>query len=392
MNSTTVAGSRDDATGSPERESAASSARLLSLDVFRGITIAGMLLVNNPGSWTHIYAPLEHAAWNGWTPTDLIFPFFIFIVGVAMTYSLGKAAEQGSSRRDLLLKTAKRALLILVVGLALHSFPWWGYDYAHLRIPGVLQRIAIAYFFAAVLYLHTDVRGQLSTIVALLLGYWALQALIPAPGAAAPVLEPGGDLGAYLDRAIFTTDHLWQNTKTWDPEGLLSTLPAIATALLGGLAGTWMRSGRAPLDKVAGLFVLGSGGVVLGLAWGEWFPINKNLWTSSYALFTAGLAAHLLALCYYLIDVKGYRQWSKPFVIFGSNAIAAYVLSSLGAVTLELIKVGDDDVSLKTHIFTKFYMSWLEPNDASLLFAISYVLFWLAIMSVLYSKRIFIKL
>ncbi len=351
-----------------------------------------MLLVNNPGSWQHIYAPLEHAAWNGWTPTDLIFPFFIFIVGVAIAYSLGKASEQGSSRRSLLLKTAKRALLIFLVGLALHSFPWWGYDYAHLRIPGVLQRIAIAYLFAAALYLYTGARGQVSAIVALLLGYWALQALIPAPGAAAPVLEPGADLGAYLDRAIFTTDHLWQGTKTWDPEGLLSTLPAIATALLGGLAGTWMRSDRAPLDKVAGLFVLGSAGVVLGLAWGELFPINKNLWTSSYVLFTAGLAAHFLALCYYLIDVKGYRKWSKAFVIFGSNAIAAYVLSSLGAVTLELIKVGDDDASLKTYIFTKFYVSWLEPVDASLLFAISYVLFWLAIMSVLHRKRIFIKL
>jgi Uncharacterized conserved protein len=359
--------------------------RLLSLDVVRGIAIAGMLLVNNPGSWKHIYAPLEHAAWNGWTPTDLIFPLFIFIVGVAMTYSLGKTTEHGSSRRDLLLKTAKRALLIFLIGLALQSFPWWGYDYAHLRIPGILQRIAIAYLFAAAIYLYTGVRGQVAIIIALLLGYWALQA-------AAPALEPGADLGAYLDRAIFTTDHLWQSTKTWDPEGLLSTLPAIATALLGVLAGTWMRSDRSPLDKVAGLFVLGSTGVVLGLIWGGLFPINKNLWTSSYVLFTAGVAAHLLALCYYLIDVKGYRRWSQPFVIFGSNAIAAYVLSSLGTLTLELIKVGEDDASLKVYIFRKFYLSWLEPIDASLLFAISYVLLWLAIMWVLYKRRIFIKL
>jgi predicted acyltransferase len=359
--------------------------RLLSLDVVRGIAIAGMLLVNNPGSWKHIYAPLEHAVWNGWTPTDLIFPLFIFIVGVAMTYSLGKTPEQGSSRRDLLLKTAKRSLLIFLIGLALQSFPWWGYDYAHLRIPGILQRIAIVYLFAAAIYLYTGVRGQVAIISALLLGYWALQA-------SAPTLEPGADLGAYLDRAIFTTDHLWQSTKTWDPEGLLSTLPAIATALLGVLAGTWMRSDRSPLDKVAGLFVLGTAGVVLGLIWGGLFPINKNLWTSSYVLFTAGVAAHLLALCYYLIDVQGYRQWSQPFIIFGSNAIAAYVLSSLGTLTLELIKVGDEDVSLKVYIFRKLYLSWLEPIDASLVFAISYVLFWLAIMGVLYRKRIFIKL
>jgi predicted acyltransferase len=381
-----------DAAASSERASALTSVRLLSLDVFRGLTIAAMLLVNNPGSWQHIYAPLEHAAWNGWTPTDLIFPFFVFIVGVAMTYSLGKAREHGSSRRDLLLKTAKRALSIFLVGLALQSFPWWGYDYAHLRIPGVLQRIAIAYLFAATIYLHTGVRGQVSVIVALLLGYWALQALIPVPGASAVVLEPGRDLGAYLDRAIFTTNHLWHSTQIWDPEGLLSTLPAIATALLGGIAGTWMRSDRAPLEKIAGLFVVGSAGVVLGLIWGGLFPINKNLWTSSYVLFTAGLAAHFLAVCYYLIDVKGYRQWTKPFVIFGSNAIAAYVLSSLGSLTLDLIKVGEDDASLKTYIFKSFYTSWLQPIDASLLFAISYVLLWLAIMSVFYRKKLFVKL
>jgi predicted acyltransferase len=359
--------------------------RVLSLDVVRGITIAGMLLVNNPGSWEHIHAPLEHARWNGWTPTDLIFPFFIFIVGVAMTYSLGKAREQGASRRDLLLKAARRALLIFLVGLALHSFPWWGFDYAHLRIPGVLQRIAAAYLFAAALYLYTDVRGQIAAIGALLWGYWALQA-------SAPELGPGADLGSSLDRAIFTTDHLWQQTKTWDPEGLLSTLPAIATALLGGLAGTWMRSDRAPLDKVAGLFVMGSAGVVLGLIWDAWFAINKNLWTSSYVVLTAGLAAHLLAACYYVIDIKGYRSWSQPFVIFGSNAIAAYVLSSLGALTLDLTEVGSAHTSLKTYIYTRFYLSWLEPIDASLLFAISYVLFWLAIMWVLYRRRIFIKL
>jgi predicted acyltransferase len=362
-------------------------ARLLSLDVVRGIAIAGMLLVNNPGSWEHIYAPLQHAAWNGWTPTDLIFPLFIFIVGVAMTYSLSKANEHRSSRRDLLLKTARRALLIFLVGLALHSFPWWGYDYAHLRIPGVLQRIAIAYLFAAVIYLYTGVRGQVLAIVVLLLGYWALQAWSPAS-----VLEPGRDLGSYLDRAIFTTDHLWQHTKTWDPEGLLSTMPAVATALLGVLAGTWMRSDRAPLDKVAGLFSLGTASVLIGLAWGEWFAINKNLWTSSYVLLTAGLAAHLLALCYYVIDIKGHRAWSQPFIIFGSNAIAAYVLSSLGALTLDLIKAGDDGASLKTYIFAKLFLSWLAPIDASFLFALSYVLLWLAIMAVFYSKRIFIKL
>jgi predicted acyltransferase len=368
----------------------ASSTRLLSLDVFRGITIAAMVLVNNPGTWDAVYDPLEHAAWNGWTPTDLIFPFFVFIVGVAMTYSLGQSIEQGASRGELLLKTAKRAASIFAVGLLLHTIVWLGYGFDHLRVPGVLQRIAIAYLLAAGIYLYSSVRGQVVAIIALLFGYWALQTLVPVPGGAAGVLEPGKDLGSYLDRAIFSTDHLWRKSKTWDPEGLLSTLPAIATALLGGLTGAWIRSGRAQLEKVAGLFVVASAGVLAGVVWNEFFPINKNLWTSSFVVFTAALAVHLLALCYYLIDVKGYRKWATPFVIYGSNAIAAYFLSSVGSVLLDAIKVGD--VGLKAFIFTNFYSSWLRPVDASLLFALTYVLFWLALMTVLYRKKIFIKL
>ena len=397
MSQTTVV--TEPVSGAPEtvevshlRTSALPPSRLVSLDAFRGITIAGMLLVNNPGSWGHIYPPLRHAAWNGWTPTDLIFPFFVFIVGVAMTYSFGKMIERGAGRRDLLLKTAKRALLIFLVGIALHSFPWWGYDFAHLRIPGVLQRIAIAYLFAAAIYLFTNVRGQFIAIAALLFGYWALQTLVPVPGGYAGVLQPGLDLGAYIDRLIFTTDHLWREARTWDPEGLLSTLPAIGTALLGGLAGTWLRSGRSQLEKVAGLFVAGAAGVVLGVMWGWFFPINKGLWTSSYVIFTAALACQFLAFCYYLIDIKGYKKWATPFVIYGTNAIAAFFLSSAGARTLNLIKVGADDVALKTYIFNNFYLSWLEPINASLLFAITYVLFWLGIMTVLYKKKIFIKL
>jgi predicted acyltransferase len=185
---------------------------------------------------------------------------------------------------------------------------------------------------------------------------------------------------------------LWREARTWDPEGLLSTLPAIGTALLGGLAGTWIRSSRAQLEKVAGLFVAGSAGVVLGVMWGWFFPINKSLWTSSYVIFTAALACQFLAFCYYLIDVKGYKKWATPFVIYGTNAIAAFFLSSAGARTLNLIKVGADDVALKTYIFRNFYLSWLEPINASLLFAITYVLFWLGIMTVLYQKKIFIKL
>jgi predicted acyltransferase len=352
-----------------------------------------MLLVNNPGSWSHIYPPLKHAPWHGWTPTDLIFPFFLFIVGVAMTLSFGKLLERGATRRELLLKTAKRASLIFLVGLALHSFPWIGYDFSTLRIPGVLQRIAIAYLFASALYLYVrTVKGRIIALTALLFGYWFLQTLVPVPGGYTGVLKPGLDLGAYIDRAVFTQDHLWTYAKTWDPEGLLSTLPAIGTALLGALAGTWLATSRTPTEKALGLFVAGFIGMIVGAMWGWSFPINKNLWTSSYVIFTAGIACQLFALCYFLIDMKGYQKWAKPFVIFGMNAIAAFFLSSAGARTLNLIKVGPADTPLKTFLYTNFFESWATPINASLAFAITYVLFWLGVMTFLYKRRIFIKL
>jgi predicted acyltransferase len=384
-----VSGAPEVRSGSPAR----STSRLLSLDAFRGITIAGMLLVNNPGSWGSIYPPLKHAPWNGWTPTDLIFPFFLFIVGVAMTLSFGRMLERGATRNELLFKTAKRAALIFLVGLALHSFPWFGYDYAHLRIPGVLQRIAIAYFFASAIYLFVPtLKGRVTAIAVLLFGYWFLQTLVPVPGGLAGVLRPGLDLGAYVDRAVFTEDHLWQFAKTWDPEGLLSTLPAIGTALLGTLAGLLITSHRTPVEKALGLFIAGLVGMIVGAMWGWVFPINKNLWTSSYVIFTAGIACQVLAMCYWLIDIQGIQRWAKPFVIFGTNAIAAFFLSSAFARVLNLVKVGADDVPLKTFIYKNFYESWATPLNASLAFAVTYVLFWLGIMAIFYRNKIFIKL
>ena len=379
---------------SPDRPIALSPNRLISLDAFRGMTIAGMLLVNNPGSWSHIYPPLKHAPWHGWTPTDLIFPFFLFIVGVAMTLSFGRMLEKGATRNQLMLKTAKRAALIFLVGLALHSFPWIGYDFAHIRIPGVLQRIAIAYFFASAIYLYVPtLKGRVIAIASLLFGYWFLQTLVPVPGTGLRgVLQPGLDLGAWLDRKIFTEDHLWVYAKTWDPEGLLSTMPAIGTALLGALTGVWLGTRRTPTDKVLGLFIAGAIAIVVGAMWGWVFPINKALWTSSYVVFTAGIAAQTLAMCYWLIDMRGHQRWAKPFVIFGVNAIAAFFLSSAGARVLNLIKVGADNVALKTYLFENFFLSWATPINASLAFAITYVLFWLGVMTIFYKKKIFIKL
>ena len=367
--------------------------RLQSLDAFRGLTIAGMLLVNNPGSWSNIYPPLAHAPWNGWTPTDLIFPFFLFIVGVSMTLSYAKMLDRGASRNDLMLKSAKRAALIFLVGLALHSFPWVGYDFSNIRIPGVLQRIAVAYLFASAIYLFVpSIKGRVIAVALLLYGYWFVQTLVPVPGGLTGVLQPGLDLGAYIDRAVFTTDHIWKSAKTWDPEGLLSTIPAIGTALLGAFAGTWLKSDRTQTEKTLGLFIAGFVGMIAGSMWGWSFPINKNLWTSSYVIFTAGVACQLFALCYWLIDVRGYRAWSKPFVIFGMNAIAAFWLSGAFARVIGMIKVGPEDVALKTFIYRNYFLSWATPINASLAFAVAFVLLWLGIMWVFYRNRIFIKL
>jgi predicted acyltransferase len=397
METTSISGTNRAATApvaaTPEARPLTPPGRLASLDVFRGLTIAGMLLVNNPGTWSQIYGPLRHAEWHGWTPTDLIFPFFLFIVGVAMTFSYGKLLERGAGRGPLLLKALKRSAILFGIGLVLHGFP--SYNFATIRIPGVLQRIALASFLATVPVLFTRARGQALTAGALLLGYWALMTLVPVPGIGAGVLEPGQDLGAYLDRAVFGTAHLWKSAKTWDPEGLLSTLPAVGTVLLGVLTGHWIRAGHAPRRLVGGLVGLGIAFTLLGSAWGMVFPINKSLWTSSYTVFTAGLACFVLALCYWLVDMKGYRRWAIPFVIFGTNAIAAFFLSTFGARVLGLIKVAGADakqISLQAAIYRSSFASWLPPKNASLAFALCYVLFWLGVMAILYRRRIFIKI
>lgn len=392
MSSTTVMESR------PGAETAAAapapSSRLQSLDIFRGITIAGMLLVNNPGSWSTIYGPLRHAEWHGWTPTDLIFPFFLFIVGTSMTLSFTRLQSQGANTSALMRKAVKRALLIFLVGIALHSFPWIGYDFSRLRIPGVLQRIAIVYLFASIIYLTIkSTRGRVMVTAALLFGYWALQTLTTLPNGEPSLLEPGKDLGSYIDRLIFTPAHLWRSTGgQWDPEGLLSSIPAIATTMTGIFAGLLLLSKRSQAEKAMYLLLAGFLATIVGAMWGWAFPINKNLWTSSYVIFTSGIACQVLAACYWFADGLGYKRWGKPFVIFGTNAIAAFVLSGLGARLLTMIKVGENDVALKTLIYQKAFLSWATPLNASLAFAICYVLFWLGVMWLFYRNKIFIKL
>jgi predicted acyltransferase len=303
--------------------------RLFSLDLFRGITMAAMIVVNNQSS-EQAYWPLRHAEWNGWTPTDLIFPFFLFIVGVSLVFSFQGRLHRGESRRTLILHTIRRSAVLFLIGLLLNGMA--SLQPSTWRIPGVLQRIAIAYCIASVITLYSGTRARVVWIAVLTVGYWAIMRFVPVPGHGVPsvdvpLLHPDFNLAAYLDRKLML-GHMWEKTR--DPEGLLSTIPAVATALCGVLTGEWLQTKRTPVKKVVGLFVAGVLGVIAGDVWGHWFPINKNLWTSSYVLFTAGGALICLALCCWVTDIKLHRGWwTKPFLILGTNAITAYILSQL---------------------------------------------------------------
>jgi predicted acyltransferase len=357
---------------------AAGAERLLSLDVFRGLTVAAMLLVNNPGTWSAVYDPLEHAAWHGWTPTDLVFPFFLFIVGAALAFSIVPRLERGEAPGRLFGRAARRGAILVGLGLLLQAFPYYNLDLSHLRIPGVLQRIGLAFTLAAAAALFLRPRAQAAVAAALLLGYWAAMTLIPVPGYGAGDLGKEGNLAAYVDRSLLGTNHLWASSKTWDPEGLMSTLPAVATVLLGVFAGRWLRSHRPPAERLVGLFLAGNAALVIGLIWGAVFPINKNLWTSSYVVFTAGMALHTLAVCYWLVDVRGRRRWAMPFAWFGMNAIFAFFLSGVMARLLYMVKI--DGQAIKDVIFASAFDSWLPTHAASLAFALCFVALWTAIV------------
>ena len=371
-------------------------ARLVSLDAFRGLTMAGMVIVNNPGDWGHVYPPLLHAQWNGCTPTDLIFPFFLFIVGVSITLSRGTMGDPWS--------IVKRALVIFGLGMVLALYPRW--DVSVVRIPGVLQRIAVCYFVAAFLFRWTtpthgndDARrrahGRTLALwsAALTLGYWGVMTLVPVPGGAAGDLTPAGNLGAYIDRTIFG-NHLWVQSKTWDPEGLLSTVPALATTLVGGVAGLWLGSRASGARKALWMVAAGVAAVGIGLAWSLVFPLNKALWTSSYVWFTGGAAAVFLALCYTLIDVKGWTAWSRPFVVLGLNAIALFVLSGLMTKFLGFHKVTGPDgapISLLRYTYVTWFVPLADPVNASLLFALANLAVLFVVLWLMDRKGIYLK-
>ena len=365
------------------------SGRLVSLDAFRGLTIAGMILVNNPGSWAHIYAPLGHAEWHGWTPTDLIFPYFLFIVGVAIPFSFRRRLGEGAERRDLFRHVVRRALIIIGIGLAMRAVP--DFDFGEMRWPGVLQRIGLVYLIAAGLYLWVASRGRAVWTGGLLLGYWAVMMLVPVPGYGAGDLSPEGNVAAYLDRLLMD-GHLYRDM--WDPEGLLSSVPAVATSLLGIFTGEWLLSDRNERSITTGMFVAGGILVPLGMLWGLIFPINKNLWTSSYVIFTAGTALILFAAMYWAIDVKRWRGWwHKPMVVYGMNAIAVFVASGMLSKAMGRIRVGGEaGTSLYGWIYQNLFQSWAGDLNGSLAFALTYVTFWLALMWMLYRRRVFLKI
>jgi len=377
--------------------------RLVSLDVFRGMTIAGMVLVNNPGTWSAIHSPLAHAEWHGATPTDLVFPFFLFIVGISITLALGKRVAVGGINREIYLKIIRRALIIFALGLFMAAFPFYNFttgewlNVSTLRIMGVLQRIGVCYLVASLIFIRTNWKQQTVIAVALLMLYWALMTLINVPNCEITTFnDKTCNLAAYLDRLILTENHIWKSSKVFDPEGILSTLPAIATTLTGVLCGHWLRGKKDDNEKVAAMFFFGVVLTAIGWAWSFWFPLNKSLWTSSYVVYTAGLALCFLGFCYWLVDIKGYRKWAKPFVIFGVNALALFVFSGLMAKLLGIIKftagAEGKPVSLQKWIFDSLYLPLASPINASLMYAISFILLWLFLMWLLYRKRIFIKI
>jgi predicted acyltransferase len=366
--------------------------RLDALDVLRGLTIAGMLVVNTPGTWEHVYPPLLHADWHGWTYTDTIFPFFLFVVGVSMTLSTARRRERGDSRAKLLRHTLVRAAGIFAIGLAINALSFLAFHRAHLRIPGVLQRIAVCYLVAALVYLFLGPRALLPAAAVLLFGYWALMTRVPVPGFGTGRLDPQGNLAAYVDRRILGT-HTWK--PGWDPEGPLSTLPAVASTLFGAIAGEILLRRRTLPETIVRLSTVGGAAGLTGAVWGTVFPINKNLWTSSYAMLMAGLAAIALALGIWAVDFHGWRTWAAPFRWLGLNALAIFVASDLAAIVLLWIKVAGPDGkprSLYAATYRTVFDRFTDPRLGSLLFALAFLSVFVAVAGVLYKKRIFIKI
>lgn len=370
--------------------------RLRSLDVFRGATIAGMILVNNAGDWDKTYRPLLHAEWHGWTPTDLVFPFFLFAVGAAIPYAFaGRLEQSGGDKRPLHRQILRRTILLFALGLFLNWFPFFTVDWPNARIPGVLQRIAVVYFATALVWLHLGPWVRALLAWTLPIAYWLAMVLLPVPGHGAGDLSPDGSLAAWVDHTVLG-NHTWRKAPgPGDPEGILSTVPAIATALFGLAFADSLRAPQTPRRKLIHLLVQGAFLTVFGLNLGRRFPINKNLWTSSYVVFTAGAALLLLGAIYYAVDMKHRDGWARPFSVFGTNAIFAFVGSTLMAKILYLIRwpaEGGETISLQAWLYERLFDSWLPDYVASLGWALAFVAVWWGLTAILYRRRIFLRI
>ena len=369
--------------------------RILALDVTRGIVIAFMILVNNNGSYKFAYTQLRHSVWNGWTLTDLVFPAFLLMVGITIVFSTESRLAKGASRRELFFHTFRRAVLLFCFGLIVNGFPY--FPLATWRIYGVLQRIAICYLIVSVVYLFSRRSSTFVAIAAIsLITYYILMRWVPVPGYGLPTrdvpfLDPSGNLVAYVDRLI--SPHRLDE-KIYDPEGLISTIPAIATTCLGILTAFWLRSAQPVAKKAAGLFFAALFGVISGEIWNLWFPINKRLWTSSYVLFAGGCTLLLLFLCYLPLDVKQWRgKWTWPWIVFGSNALTAYMVSELFHAILRSIHLSSEGapISLKDWIYNGFFMHLINPSFGSLLYALTFVSVCFLVNLILYQKKMFLR-
>jgi predicted acyltransferase len=418
--------------------------RLTSLDVFRGFTILLMTIVNNPGSWASIYPPLEHAEWHGCTPTDLVFPFFVFIMGTAIPFAIPTKHFDGAVFNKIMV----RSLRIFCLGLFLSCFsrihlfglegiPLLGVrliiafavayallgnfslkvktylavcifviliglaysgleSFEDTRIPGVLQRIGIVYFFASVFYLKTNLKTQLIVAASILIGYWLLMAFVPVPGVGSANFEKDTNLAAWLDNLLLN-GHLWSVSKTWDPEGILSTLPAIGTGILGMFIGQILNLQIAKIEIAKKTAIAGVALVITGLLWNIIFPINKSLWTSSYVLYTAGIATICLTILYYIIDIANYKKWAKLFLIWGVNPMIVFFFSGIIPRVMSSIKVQNPEVpSEEINIQSLLYNHWIvpcfeNPLNSSLAYAIIYAVFWSFVLWIFYKNKLVFK-
>lgn len=357
--------------------------RYASVDILRGLTVAVMILVNNPGSWQHVHPWLLHAEWHGCSLADLVFPFFLFIVGLSIVFALSKALAAGANKNTLALKCIKRAFILIGLGLFLNLFP--DFDFTHLRFPGVLQRIGIVFGLASLLFIYLSENQRRGLAAFILIGYWLLLAFVPVPGIGETSLEKNANWASWVDQLLLQ-GHMWKYSLTWDPEGILSTITALVTVLLGISTALYMQR---PASPVKGLALFGVFSILLGLAWSFIFPMNKALWTSPFVLFTAGIALVLLSISVYCFDEKKIERGTLPFRALGANPLTAYFGAELLARVLNLIKI--QKITFHEYMFEKTSLI-LPAIGASFVLALTTVLFWTLVTIFLYKKKIYIKI